>query len=70
MADDRERQGPLAEQFVEAIRKYLESINLPGVEMTVEEDDDRIHIAGKGWDVYLAKTHFLHIRLPDRETDE
>lgn len=70
MNDEEATPRHTAEQLVDAIRAYLESINLPDVEMTVEEDDDRIHIAGKGWDVYLAKTHFLHIRLPDRETHE
>lgn len=61
--------GDVGRQLVEAIRAYLESINLPNVEMTVEKDGERIHISGAGWDVWIAKTQFLHITRPDEERD-
>lgn len=53
-------------KLVEAIRAYLESINSPNVEMTVEEDGERIHISGQGWDVWIAKGKFIRIE----DTDE
>lgn len=67
---DEPKPSELAQRFVDAIRAYLESMSLGPIAVSVDETDERIHIAGEGWDVYLAKTHFLNIRLPEDGSDE